>query len=120
MCKYFFLTILFFCQYSSALNEASVSVAISDIASFRMHSVEHQNGKAGNLGLIWVSTQLEENCNKLHFYADEDPFLFSTILSSFNNSKHSNAIIVYHTDSSERGPWGDSGSCEITSFTTKK
>jgi hypothetical protein len=101
-------------SHSLALTEKSSTLAISDVSKDRMHSVNHMSSAAHNLYMFWVNG-LSDNCESLFLFADDDPFLFSSVLSGLSNSNTQNIQVYYHTD--VRGPWGDQKSCQLTSFT---
>lgn len=114
----FCVVLLFSSQLAMAVSEIGTIVPIANIAGVRTHSVTHQTIAARNLIQITVlGLPSTAGCSSVYVYADKDPYLYASITAGLTSAKTKNVQLIYDTDIGVRGPWGDSGSCPITSFT---
>ena len=109
------IILLIFSNFTYAATERSVTVPISNVTLHRMHSINHAIAAVHNVYLVWVSG-LSDGCSKIYIYADKDPYLFSATLAGISSQGTNSVSFYYYIDASTRGPWGDSGACQLTSF----
>ena len=115
----FFIIVGFLLPLTSfAATEKSSILPTNNISSLRTHSVTHANSSAQNVTMFWISG-LEDGCTSLYLYSDKDPFLYSTALAGVTKETIATIKVFYLVDA-ERGPWGDNGSCKLTSFSIIK
>jgi len=107
-----------FSSPSYSATEKNSTLSTSNISMLRTHSVSHSNSLAQNMTMFWV-TGLQDGCFSLYIYTDKDPFLYSTILAGVTKESI-NTFKVYYIVDEDRGPWGDNGSCKLTSFSIVK
>ena len=116
--KYLLLGLILLSTLAYANTEKSSSFLSGDVEIRRMHSVTHTNIGAQNMYMFMVSG-LEDDCKSLYLYPEDDPFLFASVLAGLSASKTEEISVYYHVDSNLRGPWGDSFSCQLTSFSVE-
>ena len=101
----------------NANTERQIVVDASAISSLRAHSSKHHVSNARSMQMMWIGG-LSDGCTSVYLYANDDPALYSTVLAAFTT--RSKIRLYYAIDASNRGPWGDTSSCLLTSITLEK
>jgi hypothetical protein len=112
---FFLLAGILFSINSLALTEKQLTTGISNVTKHRMHSVVHMNIGVKNIYTIYING-LTDGCSNVYINAEKDPYLYSAAISGVSSPRTSTIQVFYHIDSEVRGPWGDPGSCQLTSF----
>ena len=114
--KQIILVLVLICSSFSAVaaTEKRTLLIATDITAYRAHSINHSNVDVRNAHMVWA-TGLEGGCNSVYYFADKDTFLHSAVISGL--LKDEKVTVIYDVDSTTRAPWGDTTSCQLTSFT---
>lgn len=94
--------------------ERIITVTSDQSVVLRAHSARHANTGARKMQALW-GPAFADGCTSVYLYSEDDAALYATLLLGYSTKMTFD--LYYETDASVRGPWGDSGSCLLTSVT---
>lgn len=80
----------------------------------RAHSSSHASVPARKMQMLTVGG-LSDGCARVYMYSDTDVVLYATLLKAVLSK--ATITLIYDIDASNRGPWGDTTACLLTSVT---